>query len=38
MGLTIIDSLSDSFNITSIPGVGVKLVIKKKFHPVIVNG
>jgi stage II sporulation protein AB (anti-sigma F factor) len=38
MGLTIIDSLSDSFNITSIPGVGVKLVIKKKFHPVVVNG
>lgn len=38
MGLTIIDSLSDSFNITSIPGVGVKLIIKKKFHPVVVNG
>ena len=32
MGLTIIDSLSDSFNITSIPGVGVKLIIKKKFQ------
>ena len=38
MGLTIIDSLSDSFYITSIPGVGVKLVVKKKFHPVIING
>ena len=38
MGLTIIDSLSDSFNITSIPGVGVKLIIKKKFHPIVVNG
>ena len=38
MGLTIIDSLSDSFSITSIPGVGVKLVVKKKFHPVIING
>lgn len=38
MGLTIIDSLSDSFNITSIPGVGVKLMIKKKFHPIVVNG
>ena len=29
---------SDSFNITSIPGVGVKLIIKKKFHPVVMNG
>lgn len=38
MGLTIIDSLSDMFNITSIPGVGVKLIIKKKFHPVALNG
>ncbi|MBE6142699.1 MAG: anti-sigma F factor [Erysipelotrichaceae bacterium] len=38
MGLTIIDSLSDSFNITSIVGVGVKLIIKKKFHPVVING
>ena len=38
MGLTIIDSLSDSFNITSIVGVGVKLIIKKKFHPVVTNG
>ncbi len=38
MGLTIIDSLSDSFVITSIPGVGVKLLIKKKFHPLLVNG
>ena len=38
MGLTIIDSLSDSFSITSIPGVGVKLLVKKKFHPLVVNG
>lgn len=31
MGLTIIETLSDSFSISSIEGMGVKLVIKKKY-------
>ena len=31
MGLTIIDTLSDSFSISSIEGMGVKLVIRKKY-------
>ena len=31
MGLTIIDTLSDSFSISSVEGMGVKLVIRKKY-------
>lgn len=31
MGLTIIDTLSDSFSISSVEGMGVKLVVRKKF-------
>ena len=31
MGLTIIDTLSDSFSISSVVGMGVKLVIRKKY-------
>lgn len=31
MGLTIIDTLSDSFSISSVEGMGVKLIIRKKF-------
>lgn len=31
MGLSIIDSLSDSFEIKSVPGMGTKLSIKKSF-------
>ena len=35
MGLTIIETLSDSFYIKSVPGMGSKLIIKKKIQPVI---
>lgn len=31
MGLTIIETLSDSFSISSVEGMGVKLVIRKKY-------
>ena len=31
MGLTIIDTFSDSFSISSVEGMGVKLVIRKKY-------
>ena len=31
MGLTIIEALSDSFSISSVEGMGVKLVIRKKY-------
>ena len=31
MGLTIIDTLSDSFSISSVEGMGVKLVIRRKY-------
>ena len=31
MGLRIIDTLSDSFSISSVEGMGVKLVIRKKY-------
>lgn len=31
MGLTIIETLSDSFSISSVEGLGVKLIIRKKY-------
>ncbi len=31
MGLTIIETLSDSFSISSVEGMGVKLIIRKKY-------
>ena len=37
MGLTIIESLSDSLRISSIPGTGVKLIIRKKLLPQYIN-
>ncbi len=37
MGLTIIESLSDSLHISSIPGTGVKLIIRKKLLPQYIN-
>ena len=37
MGLTIIESLSDSLHISSIPGTGVKLIIHKKLLPQYIN-
>ena len=37
MGLTIIESLSDSLRISSIPGTGVKLIIRKKLLTQYIN-
>ncbi|MDD6302072.1 MAG: anti-sigma F factor [Bacillales bacterium] len=33
MGLTIIETLSDDLKIHSIPGMGVRLIVRKKIHP-----